>query len=97
MRPRFFLTLGVWVQDNFVSHTMKVDEQANLDRINEQKRKSDVTNPLEPLIVNLLKGFLDDADLSAKLQRLYRVSMLLSLLFTRTTTSNNKSTSKQSG
>jgi hypothetical protein len=78
MRPRFFLTLGVWVQDNFVSHTMKVDEQANLDRINEQKRKSDVTNPLEPLIVNLLKGFLDDADLSAKLQKLYRVSIPLS-------------------
>ncbi len=58
---------------------MKVDEQANLDRINEQKRKSDVTNPLEPLIVNLLKGFLDDADLSAKLQKLYRVSIPLSL------------------
>jgi hypothetical protein len=52
---------------------MKVDEQANLDRINEQKRKSDVMNPLEPLIVNLLKGFLDDADLSTKLQRLYKV------------------------
>jgi hypothetical protein len=52
---------------------MKVDEQANLDRIHDQKSKSDVTNPLEPLIINLLKGFLDDADLSAKLQRLFRV------------------------
>jgi hypothetical protein len=65
--------VGFRVQDNFVSHTMKVDEQASLDRINEMKRKSDVTNPLEPLIINLLKGFLDYADLSAKLQRLYRV------------------------
>ncbi len=31
-----------------------------------------MANPLEPLIVSLLKGFVDDADLSKKLQALYK-------------------------
>jgi hypothetical protein len=64
---------GSLVQDNFVSHTMKAEEEANLARINEQKSKADVANPLEPLIISLLKGFIDDADLSTKLQALYKV------------------------
>ncbi len=61
-----------------MNHTMKADELANLERINEEKSKSDVSNPLEPLIVILLKGFIDDADLSKKLQALYKVTRLLS-------------------
>jgi hypothetical protein len=60
-------------QDNFVNHTMKAEELANLERIREEKSKSDVANPLEPLIVSLLKGYVDDADLSSKLQALYKV------------------------
>ena len=60
-------------QDNFVSHTMKAEEEANLARIREEKSKADVANPLEPLIVGILKGYVDDADLSARLQALYTV------------------------
>jgi hypothetical protein len=52
---------------------MKAEEQANLERIHEEKSKSDVSNPLEPLIISLLKGYVDDADLSKKLQALYKV------------------------
>lgn len=61
------------VQDKFVSHTMQTEEEANLARIREMKNKADAGNPLEPLIASLLKGFVDDADLSTKLQGLYKV------------------------
>jgi hypothetical protein len=61
------------VQDKFVSHTMKTEEEANLARIREEKNKADAGNPLEPLIASLLRGFVDDTDLSSKLQGLYKV------------------------
>jgi hypothetical protein len=61
------------LQDKFVSHTMKTEEEANIARIREEKNKADAGNPLEPLIASLLRGFVDDADLSTKLQGLYKV------------------------
>jgi hypothetical protein len=33
-----------------------------------------VTHPLEALLTNLIKGFIDDADLSSKLRELYEAS-----------------------
>ncbi len=33
-----------------------------------------MTHPLEALLVNLIKGFIDDADLSIKLRELYEAS-----------------------
>ena len=66
-------------QDNFVSHTMKAEEQANLQRIMERKSKSDVTHPLEPLIMSLIKGYVDDHDISEKIKELYRVGVLIGL------------------
>jgi hypothetical protein len=71
-RP-FHLPRGHAWQDNFVSHTMKAEQEANLERINERKSKSDVTHPLEPLIMSLIKGFVDDKDMSHKIKALYRV------------------------
>jgi hypothetical protein len=62
------------MQDNFVSYTMQAAEQANLDRIAEQKSRSEILTPLEPLIVGLVKGYIDDADLTRKLRTLYQVS-----------------------
>jgi hypothetical protein len=64
------------VQDNFVSYTMQASEQANLDRIAEQKSRSEIPTPLEPLLVGLVKGYIDDADLSIKLGNLYKVSII---------------------
>ena len=52
---------------------MKTEEVANLARIREEKSKADAATPLEPLIVSIIKGFVDDADLSTKLQELYKV------------------------
>jgi hypothetical protein len=52
---------------------MHAEEEAKIERINEKKSKSDVTHPLEPLIMSILKGFVDDEDLTAKLQALYKV------------------------
>jgi hypothetical protein len=62
-----------------VSHTMKADEEANLERIKEQKSKSDVTHPLEPLIMSLMKGYIDNQDLSEKIKALYQVKVLIKL------------------
>jgi hypothetical protein len=56
-----------------VSHTMKAEEEANLERINERKSKSDVTHPLEPLIMSLIKGSVDNNDMSEKIKALYQV------------------------
>jgi hypothetical protein len=60
-------------QDNFVSHTMRAEDEANLERIREQKSKSDVTHPLEPLVMSLIKGYVDNQDLSEKIKALYQV------------------------
>ena len=72
---------GFAVQDNFVSYTMQAAQQANLDRIAEQKSRSEVPTPLEPLLLDLLKGYIDDADLMRKLSSLYRVSFLSALSY----------------
>ncbi len=57
-----------------MSYTMQAAEQANLDRIAEQKSRTEILTPLEPLIVGLVKGYIDDADLTRKLSTLYTVS-----------------------
>ena len=56
-----------------MSYTMQASEQANLDRINEEKQKNVLPTPMEPLIVGLMKSFINDADLSLKLCSLYEV------------------------
>jgi hypothetical protein len=68
-----------------VSHTMKADQQAHLERIKERKSKSDVTHPLEPLIMSLIKGFVDDNDLSEKIKALYQVGLRLVMRRIRST------------
>ena len=73
MHPRFYCSNRA-VQDNFVSYTMQAAEQANLDRIAEQKSRSEIPTPLEPLLVGLVKGFVDEADLTRKLRDLYKVT-----------------------
>ena len=52
---------------------MNAAEQSNQDRIAEQKSRCEILTPLEPLVVGLVKGFIDDADLSRKLSTLYTV------------------------
>ena len=71
----FSLLQVALMQDKFVSHTMMEEEQAKLERILDKKSESNVASPLEPLIVSLLKGFVDDADLANKLQTLYKVPL----------------------
>eukprot|EP00291_Cryptomonas_curvata_P025007 CAMPEP_0172175582 /NCGR_PEP_ID=MMETSP1050-20130122/14314_1 /TAXON_ID=233186 /ORGANISM="Cryptomonas curvata, Strain CCAP979/52" /LENGTH=495 /DNA_ID=CAMNT_0012847713 /DNA_START=581 /DNA_END=2068 /DNA_ORIENTATION=- len=51
---------------------MQAAEQANLDRIAKQKSRLEIPTPLEPLLVGLVKGFVDDADLTLKLRNLYK-------------------------
>jgi len=55
---------------------MQAAEQANLDRIAKQKSRLEIPTPLEPLLVGLVKGFVDDADLTLKLRNLYKVALV---------------------
>ena len=60
---------------------MQASEQANLDMINEEKKKTEIPTPMEPLVVGLLKSFIDDSDLSSKLGLLYKVIGLQSAVW----------------
>ncbi len=62
------------VQDNFVSYTVKAEEEANMARIATHKSSVSISTPLEPLIVIILKSFTDDLDLKSKLKSLYTAS-----------------------
>ena len=77
-----YIVIVVWVLlqvsvavllDNFVSYTIKEEEQAKLQKQQEGKSKCDNTNPLEPLLQKLMKGFVDDPDLTSKITLLYQV------------------------
>ena len=77
-----YIVIVVWVLlqvsvavllDNFVSYTMKEEDLAKLQQQQEGKSKCENKNPLEPLLQKLLKGFVDDADLTAKIQIVYQV------------------------
>ncbi len=35
--------------------------------------EQEIKNPLEPLLVRLIKGYVDDADLTRRLSTLYRI------------------------
>ena len=77
-----YIIIVVWVLlqvsvavllDNFVSYTMKEEELAKLQKQQEGKSKCENTNPLEPLLQKLMKGFVDDTDLTTKIEKLYQV------------------------
>ena len=56
---------------------MQASEQANMDRIAEKKSRSEISTPLEPLLMGLVKGYVDDADITRKLGDLYKVLILV--------------------
>jgi hypothetical protein len=77
-----YIVIVVWVLlqvsvavllDNFVSYTIKEEEQATFQKQQEGKCKGHNATPLEPLLQKLLKGFVDDADLTAKITTLFQV------------------------
>jgi hypothetical protein len=77
-----YIVIVVWVLlqvsvavllDNFVSYTMKEEEEAKLQKQQEGKDKFDNINPLEPILQKLMKGFVDDMDLTEKIKHLYQV------------------------
>ena len=59
--------------DNFVNASAKDEERARLQEIEEAKSFKEIRNPLEPLLIRLIKGYVDDADLSRRLSTLYHI------------------------
>ncbi len=76
-----FIVLSVWIVlqvsvavllDNFVTVSMRMDNEDKRKASKERKAASQFQNPLEPLIKKLAHDFTDDASLSAKLLSLFQ-------------------------
>jgi hypothetical protein len=59
--------------DNFVNASARDEAEAQLQAIEEAKSFKEIKNPLEPLLVRLIKGYVDDADLTRRLRTLYQI------------------------
>ncbi len=77
-----YVVLVVWVLlqvsvavllDNFVSHTMKADDEKKL-ALQMEAKSNEATNVLEPVLKKLLRGYTDEEDLTAKIDALFQVS-----------------------
>jgi hypothetical protein len=70
----------IWLQvsvavllDNFVSASASIDAQEQRRLQEEKRRRQETRNPLEPLLRRLSREYIDDADLSDRLSRLFQV------------------------
>ena len=59
--------------DNFVNASARDEAKAELRRIEEAKNYKEIRNPLEPLLIRLIKGYVDDTDLTRRLSTLYHI------------------------
>ena len=80
-----FIVVSVWVVlqvsvavllDNFVTVSMRMENDEKRKVSKEKKAASQFQNPLEPLIKKLANDFTDNASLSAKLLSLFQARML---------------------
>ena len=62
--------------DNFVSASAHIDAQEQQRNQEEKRRRQETRNPLEPLLRRLARMYIDDADLSDRLSRLFQVKMV---------------------
>ncbi len=81
-----FIVLSVWIVlqvsvavllDNFVTVSMRMDNDEKKKASQEKKAASQFQNPLEPLIKRLAHDYTDNASLSAKLFSLFQASCSL--------------------
>mmetsp|Transcript_88013 Transcript_88013/g.234027 ORF Transcript_88013/g.234027 Transcript_88013/m.234027 type:complete len:193 (+) Transcript_88013:2-580(+) len=59
--------------DSFVTSTAEIEENEMAAQRIEAKRKHQVKNPLEPLLRQLSRSYVDDVDLTDKLRRLFKL------------------------
>jgi hypothetical protein len=79
-----FVVLSVWVVlqvsvavllDNFVSVSMRMENEEKKRAAKQVKASSHFQSPLEPLVARLAGEYTDDANLSANLATLFRVPL----------------------
>ena len=61
--------------DNFVSASAHIDALEHRRFQEEKRRRQETRNPLEPLLRRLAREYVDDADLSDRLSRLFQVNV----------------------
>jgi hypothetical protein len=62
--------------DSFVSATAKIEAEESLGLHEEKRRRHQAKNPLEPLLKKLTKEYVNSADLSEKLNLLFKVRLV---------------------
>jgi hypothetical protein len=81
-----FIVLSVWIVlqvsvavllDNFVTVSMRMENEEKKKASKEKKAASQFQNPLEPLIKKLANDFTDNDSLSAKLLALFQARLML--------------------
>ena len=86
-----FIVISVWVVlqvsvavllDNFVSVSMRMENEEKKRAAKEFKASSQFQSPLEPLIAKLSNEYTDGANLSSNLASLFRVSLKLAIIVT---------------
>jgi hypothetical protein len=60
--------------DNFVSASAHIDVLEQRMSQEEKRRRQETRNPLEPLLRRLAREYIDNADLSNRLSRLFQVN-----------------------
>jgi hypothetical protein len=77
-----FIVISVWVVlqvsvavllDNFVSVSMRMENDEKMRAAKEMKASSQFQSPLEPLVAKLSNEYTDDANLSSNLASLFQV------------------------
>jgi hypothetical protein len=65
--------------DSFVSATARIEAEEIKGLLEEKRRRHQAKNPLEPLLKKLTKEYVNNADLSEKLNLLFKVLSICGL------------------
>jgi hypothetical protein len=63
--------------DSFVTASLRMLEEERQQQLADSKTRKTISSTLDPLLERLARDFVDNADLSSRLQNLFKVNSLL--------------------
>jgi hypothetical protein len=81
LREFFIFKINVQVSqavllDNFVQATARIEDRDRLERLRLRRLATRLENPLDPLLEQLARDHVDDADLSARIAMIFQVAFI---------------------